>query len=104
MRRIEVTYSTMGQSSRAALGERKDYAWNGDPAKSEAARTGGVRRIEPLRGSPRKRALERIERYTRFCQLRDEGLSPLDAGREVGVERRAASRYEKQRREETQAS
>ena len=106
MRRIEVTYSTMGQSSPAGAGTGGGYKWNGDPDKSEAARTGGgTRRVpESLRGSPSARREERNQRYKRYCQLRDQGVGKFAAGAEVGVERRAAARYEKQRLEEGGAS
>jgi len=98
VKRIEVTYSTMGQGNPYQVGEHKDYVWRGDPAKSEATRTGGT--PEPLRGSPAARRAERIERYERFCQLRDQGVAVAPAGREVGVERKAAARYERQRKDE----
>ena len=108
MRRITVTASTIGQSNPAELEERVNYRWNGDPAKSEAARTGGRPRQLPdsLRGSPNARREEKEQRYARFCELRKEGaddekrMSPIDAGAEVGVARRAAARYEKRRLEE----
>jgi hypothetical protein len=101
-RRITVTASTLGQANPAEVEGRKPYKWNGDPAKSEAARTAGRPRQVPesLRGSPNARREEREERYARFCELRDEGMGKIAAGAEVGIERRAAARYEKQRLEE----
>ena len=101
MRRIEVTASTIGRANPAEIEGRKNYTWNGDPAKSEAARTGTPGRIpDSLSGSPSARRREKEERYARFCQLRDEGVGKIAAGAEVGIERRAAARYEKQRLEE----
>ena len=102
MRRITVTASTIGQSNPAEVEGRRNYRWNGDPAKSEAARTGGAARRIPdsLSGSPSARRREKEERYARFCQLRDDGMGPIAAGAEVGIERRAAARYEKRRLEE----
>jgi len=102
VRRIEVTYSTMGQSNPAHVAERKDYAWNGDPAKSEAARTARRPRPVPesLRGNPSRRREEKEKRYAEFCEHRKNGVDVRPAGALVGVERRAAARYEKRRREE----
>ena len=102
MRRITVTASTIGQSNPAVDSGMSYYQWNGDPAKSEAARTGGPARQIPesLSGSPSARHAEREERYARFCELRKKGMGKIAAGAEVGVERRAAARYEKQRLEE----
>ena len=106
MRRITVTASTIGQSNPAELEERVNYRWNGDPAKSEAARTGGRPRQLPesLRGSPNARREEKEERYARFCELREKGIGKIAAGAEVGIERRAAARYEKRRLEELEAA
>ena len=102
MKRITVTASTMGQSSPASIGEHKDYEWSGDPAKSEAARTGGTpgRIPDSLSGSPSARRREKEERYKRFCELRKKGIGKIAAGAEVGIESRAAARYEKQWLEE----
>src|SRR6185312_16802978 len=75
VRRIEVTYSTMGQSNPAHVAERKDYAWRGDPAKSEAARTARRPRPVPesLRGNPSRRREEKEKRYAEFCEHRKNG-------------------------------
>jgi len=103
LRKIEITASPLGQGNPYHVGEHKNYRWRGDPAKSEAARAAGPRRArDSATAAPNVRRAEKQQRYERFCQLRDEGMDVIPAGREVGVERRAAARYEKQRREERQ--
>ena len=110
MRSITVTATTMGQSTPATAAEGGGYRWRKIPGwvPNDPRLRGNTepRRPSPqsLRGSPEVRREERAKRYARFCQLRDEGMDVIPAGAEVGIERRAAARYEKQRREEREAS
>ena len=94
MRRIEVTYSTMGQASRAPLGNGQPYVWNGDPAKATPAPQEGPRE---LRGGPKRRAEGKAERFARFCVLRGEGVGWREAGKRVGIQPKTARTYERER-------
>src|SRR5690348_7505301 len=83
LRRIEVTYSTMGQSNPAHLAERKDYTWRGDPAKSEAART--VARVGKPDGGPgsTSRKQQRLDDFA--AALRELGYDPWTAPKQVVI-------------------
>lgn len=84
MRRIEITYSTMGQGNPYHVGDRRDYTWNGDPAKSEAARKGG----RDGGGSQPETVAQksRTKRIRRYAELtRDEGKTPREAAKILKV-------------------
>jgi hypothetical protein len=91
-----ITASTLGNAGANFEELRRDYKWNGDPAK--ALRPAVAAEPVPLRGSPKKRAEEKRVRLAEFCRLREQGITVVDAGLMVGVERRAASRYELERK------
>jgi hypothetical protein len=86
---IKVVMTTMGQANPAHVSERKDYKWNGDPGKSEAARTA---RPE---GAPAVTE-ERAKRLEEFAGYLDQGLTAVQAGRLLGVEPRTARTYERE--------
>lgn len=99
MNTFRIIGTTIGEGNAAHVDKWKPYVWNGDPAKADGAPA--ERRVPGnLRGSPKKRAEEKAARFAEFCRLRAEGVDVIPAGREVGVERRAASRYEQQRKAE----
>lgn len=89
MRRIEVTYSTMGQSSPASAGEGGWYRWNGDPDKSEAARTERAGRACGI-------TEERAKRLEEFAGYLDQGLNAVQAGRLLDVKPSTARQYERE--------
>ena len=99
MRRIEVTYSTMGQSSRASTATGGWYVWNGDPGKSEAARTGA--RVGKPDGGPgsTSRKQQRVDDFA--AALRELGYDAwtapkaavIEAGTRVGVGEDTARGY-----------
>lgn len=88
MRRIEVTYSTMGQSSPASAGKGGWYRWNGDPGKSEEARTARAGRACGI-------TEERAKRLEEFGEYLDQGLSAVQAGRLLGIQPSTARHYER---------
>jgi hypothetical protein len=104
---IRITASTLGQANPY---KETSYYYRGDPTRTGGSRhyQGGKeqrRQVpEALRGAPSARAQDRAVRYKRFCELREQGMGKIAAGAEVGVERRAAARYEKQRLEEAETA
>jgi hypothetical protein len=99
-RRITVTMTTTGSVTPGFEELRKDYVYGG---KQPHVPDASGRHRTPTAAAAR--AEEREERYRRFCELRKgvdgkEGMGKIAAGAEVGIARRAAARYEKQRLEE----
>jgi hypothetical protein len=88
VKRIEVTYSTMGQSSRASAGEGGWYVWNGDPDKSEAARATRTVRAQGI-------TADRAKRLEEFAGYLDQGLNAAQAGRLIGIKPATARHYER---------
>jgi hypothetical protein len=111
---ITVTYSTMGQANPHQLGADRDYVWNGDPAKSEAARKAG--RTPPPRstragsqrgGDSHQRREERLLVFAaalteELARGTREVLAVREAGKHAGVGADTARVYRRlleQRRE-----
>jgi hypothetical protein len=90
-RRITVTASTIGQANPAELEGRKNYSWNGDPAKSEAARTERAGRAAGI-------TEERAKRLEEFAGHLDQGLNAAQAGRLLGIQPSTARHYERELR------
>jgi hypothetical protein len=98
-RRITVTMTTTGSVTPGFEELRKDYVYGGK--QPHVPDTSGRHRTPTAAAA---RAEEREERYRRFCELRKKGVGKIAAGAEVGIARRAAARYEKQRLEELEAA
>ena len=75
---IKVTSTTMGQQSRASLGNGKPYRWHGLEPGQETP--------EPApRGCNAKASARRQERIAEYARLRLGGASKEEAGRQVGL-------------------
>jgi hypothetical protein len=98
-RRITVTMTTTGSVTPGFEELRKDYVYGG---KQPHVPDASGRHRTPTAAAAR--AEEREDRYRRFCELRKKGVGKIAAGAEVGIARRAAARYEKQRLEELEAA
>ena len=87
MRQITVTYSTIGQASPASVGNGGHYRWNGDPDKSEAARTAAPRqsahKASAASATSAKNAMNR--RLALYCAARDKGDTPRAAADKAGI-------------------
>jgi hypothetical protein len=99
VRRIIVTASTLGQSNPAELEGRRNYTWNGDPAKSEAART--VPYVAKPDGGPGSTARKQARLDGFAAALSEQGYdvwtatgkAVVEAGRRVGVGYETARGY-----------
>jgi hypothetical protein len=98
-----VTYSTIGQANPAELEGRKDYRWNGDPDKSEAARTGGGdRKVRPgsageVNATRREKRLDEFAGALAALGYPDPwdaaDAAVIEAGKRAGVGDRTAKSY-----------
>lgn len=94
----DVLMSTMGQSSPSHLTLSRPYRWRkvpdwepGDVRFREDATPVG------MRGGAAVTA-ERTRRMAEYARLRAEGLSVTEAGERLGVKRKTAGSYERERR------
>lgn len=98
-RRLEVTYSTMGQQNPSQVTLSKPYRWQGiaDWVPGHPDYRGDVPR--PAGASKGSKSAEaKAERFRKFCQHREDGLSIADAGKALGIGSSAARQYEAERK------
>lgn len=93
MKRIDVTYSTMGRTSHAHVAEGRPYRYRGDPDwtpndpryKEDPTHLGRAAGITE----------ERAKRLKEFGEYLDQGLSAVQAGRLLGVQPSTARHYQR---------
>ena len=92
----DVVMTTMGQSSRTSLTDRKPYRWQGNadwtpnhPRYREVI-------VRPANLQPMSSG--RQQRIAEFAALLDEGLTVSQAGEQMGVAPRTAELYEREGR------
>ena len=90
----DVVMTTMGQSSRTSLTDRKPYRWRGTPGWMPGSR--GDDEVIGRPAGPPPMSAARLQRIARFAALLDQGLTIEEAGKQMGVAPRTAELYERE--------
>ena len=99
MKRIEVTYSTMGQAGPGTAALSRPYRYHGDPEWTPGDRR--YRETEPSHPGPPpghpNSSEARIARLAAFTKAREDGKTVAEAARAAGIAAKTGRRYERER-------